>query len=171
MTPGRELRLVRSAGATLVELIITIVIISIAIAGVVGAFSVIAGRSADPLNQTRAIAIAQLYMDEIIARKYDENTPPGGTPKQNGCSIVTEESARSGYDDVDDYNAIAGESPRNADGLALAGTAYNGFTVSVAITCAGTEIGLANEDGKRVDITITDPSSQSYLFSGYRANF
>ena len=32
----------------------TIVIIGVAIAGVVGAFSLITGRSADPLNQTRA---------------------------------------------------------------------------------------------------------------------
>ena len=39
----------RHGGATLVELVITIVIIGVAIAGVVGAFSLIAGRSADPL--------------------------------------------------------------------------------------------------------------------------
>ena len=62
----------RHGGATLVELVITIVIIGVAIAGVVGAFSLIAGRSADPLNQTRAVALAQLYMDEILSRKYDD---------------------------------------------------------------------------------------------------
>ena len=50
-------------GATLVELVITIVIISVAIAGVVGAFALISGRSADPLNQTGAVALAQIYMD------------------------------------------------------------------------------------------------------------
>ncbi len=52
-------------GATLVELVMTIVIISVAIAGVLGAFSLLAGRSADPLNQTRAVSLSQLYADEI----------------------------------------------------------------------------------------------------------
>ena len=71
-------------GATLVELVITIVIISVAIAGTVGAFSLIAGRSAAPLNQTRAVALAQIYMDEILGRRYDEDTPVGGVPKEPG---------------------------------------------------------------------------------------
>lgn len=157
-------------GATLVELIITIVIIGVAIAGVVGAFALISGRSADPLNQTRAVSLAQLYMDEILSRKYDENTPQGGRPKHNGCTINTEESQRQDYDDVDDYNAIESALPENADGESL-GTAYSGFTVSVTITCAGAEVGLPDDEAKRIAITLTDPSSQSYLFTAYRANF
>lgn len=160
----------RQGGATLVELIITIVIISIAIAGVVGAFSLIAGRSADPLNQTRAVALAQLYMDEILSRRYGDDTPPGGVPKQSGCSIVTEESQREDYDDVDDYNAINNASPANADGDSL-GQAYSGFLVSVSVACAGGEVGLPGDDAKRIDITISDPSGQSYLFTAYRANY
>ncbi|SFR85053.1 MSHA pilin protein MshD [Marinobacter daqiaonensis] len=157
-------------GATLVELVITIVIISVAIAGVVGAFALISGRSADPLNQTRAVALSQLYMDEILSRRYDESTPPGGVPKQSGCSITTEESQREDYDDVDDYNAIDSAAPANADGDSL-GPAYSSFVVSVTVTCAGSELGLPNEEAKRIDITIVDPSSQDYLFTAYRANF
>ncbi|MCL7945987.1 type II secretion system protein [Marinobacter sp. ATCH36] len=160
----------KTAGATLVELVITIVIISVAIAGVVGAFSLIAGRSADPLSQTRAVALAQLYMDEILSRKYDDDTPPGGRPKRDGCSIDTEESDRKDYDDVDDYNAINNASPENADGESL-GPAYSSFTVSVTVTCAGGEVDLSDDEAKRIDITITDPSSQDYLFTAYRANF
>ena len=144
----------RHGGATLVELVITIVIIGVAIAGVVGAFSLIAGRSADPLNQTRAVALAQLYMDEILSRKYDDNTPVGGVPKQSGCTINTEEASRADYDDVDDYNAIADAAP-----------------VSITVECAGGEVGLAPADAKRVDLTITDPGGQGYSFSVYRANF
>lgn len=156
-------------GATLVELVMTIVIISVAIAGVVGAFSVITGRSADPLNQTRAVALSQLYMDEILSRNYDENTPPGGFPKHEGCSI-TGETDRKLYNDVDDYDGIDNEEPANADGDSL-GTAYSAFRVSVTVSCAGDEVGLAVADAKRIDITITDPSNQTYLFTAYRANF
>ncbi len=81
-------------GATLVELVITIVIISVAIAGVVGAFALISGRSADPLNQTRAVELAQLYMDEIITKKYDDATPQGGQPRYTGGVILARRGAR-----------------------------------------------------------------------------
>ncbi len=161
----------RSGGATLVELVITIVIINVAIAGVVGAFALLVGRSADPLNQTRAIALAQLYADEILARRYDDSTPPGGVPRWSGCTINTEEASRANYDDVDDYQAISGGPPTDAAGVSLDATAYQGFTVSISVACAGAEVALPDIDAKRVDITIQDPSGNAYLFTLYRANY
>lgn len=158
-------------GATLVELVITIVIISVAIAGVVGAFSLLAGRSADPLNQTRAIALAQLYADEIQSRRYSDGTPPGGTPRVPGCVILTEEPDRADYDDVDDYNAINNEVPRKADGADLDSAAYGSFRVTVDVACAGGEVALPPDDAKRIDITVLDPSGRAFAFSFYRVNF
>jgi len=159
-------------GATLVELVITIVIISVAIAGVVGAFGLITGRSADPLNQTRAVALAQLYMDEILSRRYDEDTPNGGVPRATGCAIGTDagETERADYDDVDDYNAITNAEPENAEGTPLIAD-YDNFRISIAVECAGSEVGLPNDDAKRIDLTVNDPSSQNYAFSVYKANF
>lgn len=158
-------------GTTLVELVITIVIISIAIAGVVGAFALIAGRSADPLNQTRAVALAQIYTDEILSKKYSESTPQGGVPRSTGCAINTEDADRKDYDDADDYNAINNETPRNAEGDLLDPVAYSGFSVSVSVVCAGSEVGLPDDDAKRIDVTIFDPSGQDYQFTAYRTNF
>lgn len=158
-------------GATLVELVMTIVIISIAISGVVGAFALITGRSADPLNQTRAVALAQVYMDEILSRKYDESTPVGGVPKHDGCTILTEENDRRDFDDVDDYHDLSDQPPENAEGIPLDATAYDSFSVSISVQCAGDEVGLADDDAKRIDIAITDPSNQTYRFTAYRANY
>jgi MSHA pilin protein MshD len=158
-------------GATLVELVITIVIISVAIAGVVGAFSLIAGRSADPLNQTRAVKLAQLYMDEILTQKYDDQTPQGGVPRYSGnCNIGTEsgESTRSMFDDVDDYHNLSGP-PATVTGAPLSG--YNGFTVSVTVACAGADVGLPASEAKRIELSIQAPGNQSFVFSAYRANF
>ncbi len=159
-------------GATLVELVITIVVISVAIAGVVGAFALIASRSADPLNQTRAVELAQLYMDEIITKKYDENTPQGGQPKYTGaCNIGADGGeSRATYDDVDDYNGISGEAPRGALGAL---TGYSGFEVSVAVQCAGDDpgVGLPASEAKRIDITVTIPGDSDFVFSAYKANF
>lgn len=159
-------------GATLVELVMTIVIISIAIAGVVGAFSLIAGRSADPLNQTRAIALSQLYFDEILSRKYDHNTPDGGVPREEGCNIGREagESDREDFNDVDDYDGLDESPPLDADGNPV-DAAYQNFRVQVTIACAGDEVGLPVDDAKRIRLTITDPAANDYVFTGYRGNF
>lgn len=157
-------------GATLVELVMTIVIISVAIAGVVGAFALISGRSADPLNQTRAVELAQLYMDEIISKKYDDATPQGGTPKYTGaCNIGPEGGeTRDTFDDVDDYHNTSDSPPESAEAVL---NGYSGFTVEVAVACAGDEVGLPESEAKRIDLAITAPGDQSFLFSAYRANF
>lgn len=163
----------RQSGVTLVELIITIVVLGIAIAGVVGAFAVITGRSADPLNQTRAITLSQLYMDEILTRYYDESTPLGGgrvAAADVDCATAGPEGeTRPTFDDADDYHGLADAPPKDSSGSDLAG--YGGFSVSVSVSCAGNEVAAATEDAKRVDVTITDPSGQDWLFTAYRANF
>lgn len=157
-------------GATLVELVMTIVIISVAIAGVVGAFALITGRSADPLNQTRAVELAQLYMDEIITKKYDDSVPQGGTPKYTGaCTIGSDGTETRGtYDDVDDYHDTTDSPPRNAE---EAVDGYDSFAVNVTVACAGDEVGLPDAEAKRIDLTITTPGGQTFSFSAYRANF
>lgn len=159
-------------GATLVELVMTIVIISIAIAGVVGAFSLIAGRSADPLNQTRAVALAQLYMDEILAKAFADQSPVGGGDTvATDCGTPGPEpgESRNDFNDVDDYHGL-NTAPEDSEEDSLLG--YSGFTVSITVSCAGSELSLAsNDDAKRVTIRITDPSRGDYLFSAYRVNF
>ena len=162
----------RQRGATLIELVMTIVILGIAIAGVVGAFALISGRSADALDQTRAVSLAQLYMDEILTKKFDDATPQGGVPKYTGACNVGPESGetRSTFDDVDDYDGLSNSPPATAQSVL---TGYNGFSVSVAVSCAGSEtgVGLANADAKRIDVTVIAPGSQDFIFSAYRANF
>lgn len=159
-------------GATLVELVMTIVIISVAIAGVVGAFGLISGRSADTLNQTRAVELAQLYIDEIITKKYDDATPQGGEPKYSGACNIGAESGenRSNFDDVDDYNGLTDDPPSNAQGP-LSG--YDDFVVNVSVSCAGDDpgVGLPASEAKRIDLTITIPGGNDFVFSAYRANF
>jgi MSHA pilin protein MshD len=158
-------------GATLIELVMTIVIISVAIAGVVGAFALITGRSADPLNQTRAVELAQLYMDEIITRKYDHNAPQGGVPRYSGpCNISTEEGAgnRGQFNDVDDYDGLSDSPPADAQSP-LSG--YNGFTVEVNVSCDAAGVDLPAGQAKRIDLTITAPGDQTFSFTAYKANF
>ncbi len=64
----------RSAGVTLVELIIAMVIIAAALGGLVAAFSTGNRASADPLILQQKVAIAESLMGEILLRPYGLDT-------------------------------------------------------------------------------------------------
>jgi MSHA pilin protein MshD len=57
-------------GFTLIELVIAMVVLSIAVIGVYSASSEISRRSAEPLLRTQALAIAQSTIVEIQAKKF-----------------------------------------------------------------------------------------------------
>ncbi len=59
-------------GMTLVELIITIVIIGIAAAALYSAMAAITGRSADPLLRQQSVMIAESYLSSALALPYDQ---------------------------------------------------------------------------------------------------
>jgi len=163
------------SGATLVELIITIVIISIALAGTIVAFSNVVGRSSDTLFQSRAIALAQAYLDEIMAQPFDRDTPEGGVPAYTDPCRVTGGSAadRDTFRSVDQYDDLTFSPPQLATG-AISEGGYDDFTVSISVSCVdpATELGNADiEQAKRIDLTISSPGNQSAVFSAYRSNF
>lgn len=60
------------SGMTLVELVITIVIIGIASAALFSAMAAITGRSADPMLRQQSLALAEAYLEAINTRPYAE---------------------------------------------------------------------------------------------------
>lgn len=62
----------RQQGLSLIELVIALVVFSIALTATLAAVATITVRSADPMIQTQALYIAQSYMDEILSRPADE---------------------------------------------------------------------------------------------------
>lgn len=77
----------KAAGFTLVELVLTIVILGFSVMILIPFFSSIT-HSPDPVLREKAIALGQAMMDEIIAKKWDENTPVGGGPVVTGETPV-----------------------------------------------------------------------------------
>ncbi len=166
-----------SRGFTLVELVITIAIMAIALLGVAYALQFSARYSADPLWQTKTVELVQAYTDEIFGKRYDELTPVGGTPACDPCSTALQSDAgetRQGgvnsFNDLDDYNGIDEQPPR--DSLGQDRPEYAGYRVAVTVSYAGTELGLSsNQDAKEVTVTVTPPGQQPLPFSFYRGNF
>lgn len=142
-------------GFSLVELILAIVIISVAVGGVMLVFVVAFTHSANPMQQQQAVAIAEGYLDEILARRYDD--PDGSNAGES----------RSTYDDVSDYNAIVNQSPpRDQDGNVLTG--LENYIVNVTVT--NSSIGPAGDTvpARRIDVQVTSPPLVDTTLSAYR---
>ncbi len=177
-------------GFSLVEMVVTLVVMAVVFAGVALVFYNTVRRSPEPVLNMRAAALGQAYLDEILTKRYDENSGQGGIPRCNStdpgsqpCSAslgpdVSPTNApalesRAEYDDVDDYNGLD-ESPP-IDALGNVRTGYTNYRVRVTVVYAGTGangLGLANvQDAKLVTVTVTSPLGDNMVFSGYRVNY
>lgn len=139
---------------TLIELVITIVILGIAAAAMFSAMAAITGRSADPMLRQQSLAIAEAYMEEITLQAFSD---PDGLA----------DCGRSCFDDVADYHNLA-EAPHDARGNAIA--ALSGYQVQVTVTPQniGPAPGVA---ALRIDVTVTDPAGQLLELAGYRTSY
>jgi|TARA_B110001454_G_scaffold29420_1_gene28761 MSHA pilin protein MshD len=156
-------------GFSLIELVITIVVIGIALTALSSSLFSGVGRNADPLWQSKATQLSQAYLDEILAMRYQEDSPLGGG-LVGTCSISGEDAGESrlarNYDDVDDYHNLV-ENPSFLDTTAASN--YSGYTVSIEVQCIGPTNAAAN-NSKLIAITITSPTNQNLVFSVFRAD-
>ena len=168
-------------GFSLVEMIVTILIISIATVGISSSLAFGLRHQSDGIWRTKAVALAEAYSEEISARRYDENTPNGGvpacSPTTTSCSSAAnfdDGEARGDFDDVDDYNGISDLPPQDAFGAPRPG--YNNYRVSVSVAYASaaqvTALGLADaSDAKIVTISVTPPGQADMSFTLLRSNY
>jgi MSHA pilin protein MshD len=80
----------RQNGFSLLETVIFIVVVGIALSGLISLFVQNTVSSADPFIRERAVAIAHAYMDEILGKGFDENTPLGGGCVESGSDSCTQ---------------------------------------------------------------------------------
>ncbi|KKK99920.1 prepilin-type N-terminal cleavage/methylation domain-containing protein [Rheinheimera mesophila] len=67
-----------SAGFTLIEIIIGIVVLAIALVVITSALGPLYKRSSDPWHQVRAAELGQSFLNEIMARAFDEASDKAG---------------------------------------------------------------------------------------------
>jgi MSHA pilin protein MshD len=149
--PATKNIFVTQAGVSLVELIVFIVVLSIALVALLGAFLQATTKNAEPLIRVRMLEAAQSQLDEIMALKYDANTPSGGVPACNSPGAAScNNTPDADMNDVDDYQAWSD-------------TPYAGYSRKVAITIGGST--------KLIQVTVTSPSGESITLAAERTNF
>lgn len=149
------------AGLTLVELIVAMVVISVALVGVMSVINFTTSHSADPVLRHQALAIAEAYMEEVILKEFlDPDT---------GDICPTKEANRALYDNVCDYNGLVDNGVRNQNGQAITGLENYRVSVAVAQESFGSSGNLV--DGLRIDVEVTDPAGESLTLISYRADY
>lgn len=143
------------SGVTLIELILSMVIIGIALVGILSVMNLTVGHSADPVVEHQAIAIAEAYLEEIQLQSYSD---PDGT---TACET------RASFDDVDDYNAscILTTVVQDQNGNPLANLAS--YSVSVVVDPPATISGI---NAKKITVTVSGPGVSSLALVGYKFN-
>lgn len=129
-------------GLTLAELVVVIAILAVAMVGVASGIFAAISRTSDVMVETRAVALAQSYLDEILGKRFDEQSAPRGIPPCNPCTAQSgfgtdgAEAERDDFDDVDDYQGLdEGDDPLNPllDSEGNPRPEYNGFRVTVDV--------------------------------------
>ena len=147
----------RQAGFSLIELIICIVILSIALTGVMSAITYANLYSGDPVRRQQAITLAQAKMEEILLRDfYDPDVPGTSCPPNDGF-----------LDNVCDFNGYTETPPAPLDNYTI--------TVSVVdsddLGTGGTQITGASNAVLRIDVTVTYDTGETVTLSAYRTGY
>lgn len=160
----------KQLGFSLIELVITIVVLGIALTALSSSLFNAVGKNADPLWQAKATQLSQAYLDEILAMKYQDDSPlEGGSV--GSCAISgpeTGETSRSLFDDVDDYHGLS-ETATFLDTTSGLASTYSGYNISIQVTCVD-HLGNTSNDSKLIELTVTSPTNESLIFSAYRAD-
>ncbi|MRV71485.1 prepilin-type N-terminal cleavage/methylation domain-containing protein [Duganella sp. FT92W] len=148
----------RQRGTTLVELIIAMVIIGVAVAGVLQVFNVTTIASADPIVQKQLRVVAEGMMDEIQRQPFAASTNTASV----GC-------ARNTFNDVMDYNGYSPGMICLVTGDQVMELA--GMTISVTVAAdTNNTLGLGTSDAYVITVK-TARGNNSFTLTGWRANY
>jgi MSHA pilin protein MshD len=186
---------------SLVELIVFIVIVSVAVAGVLLALNLTTRASADPLTQKQALAIAEALLEEVQLRSFTFCDPDDAnaatatraqldsavTPPQVGCAATVEAMGPEGetrpatgvtpFDNVNDYHVAGGfvVTPiSDITGTGIAGLENYTATVTVAPQGLGAVAGTDGSGAPQsllITVSVTGPAGASARLDGYRLRY
>jgi len=151
-------------GFTLIEVVVLIVVIGIAMAGVLLIFQNTVGRSADPQISKQSLAIAEAMLDEILLTAYVNDGPPASGKRED-------------FNEVSDYAGYSTTGVKDIKDVAVPGLDLYDVLVAVATqTLSGSSTPPPAvpdvTESKRVTVTVTyRPTNTSVSLDGYRLKY
>ncbi|CAK2656074.1 MSHA pilin protein MshD [Vibrio crassostreae] len=185
-------------GMTLIEMIVAIVILGIAMLSFTSFLVPQISDSASAHYQTRAVALGQSFMSQILARDFDQNSDPNGGEvrcgegdvgsQQEQCTLPSQlgadgETQLRDFNDVDDFIGCwyteTTQSQCSVGPLwplqSVLGDdvqeSYRNFRVEIDVVYDG----ALDSDGvghlKRINMTIFAGQSGRFVLTAYKGNF
>jgi len=178
----------RQGGVSLIELIMFIVIVSIALVGILSIMNVTTRSSADPLMRKQAMAIAESLLEEIELQAFtycfptdsnadSANSSADCTGGVAGSEDVLPAAARvsnqlgvvRNANNVSDYHRLSLPVIYDMSGANLGLSKYS---ASVFMTQVGALFALSsNADALKIDVSVTDPAGGQTVLTGYRFRY
>lgn len=153
-------------GFTLIEMVVFIVVISVALSSTLLLFNQSTVQSVEPISQSRALQCAKAKLEEISLRKYSGSSPTGGIPAcgsgQTGAVACEGIGASTEFDDIGDYHNQIDTSLTNCS-----------ITVTVSQANSDLSVGGLNSAHvvlRRIDVEASSGKSIIKL-SSYRGNY
>jgi MSHA pilin protein MshD len=181
----------RQRGISLIELIMFIVIVSLALAGILSVMNLVTRSSADPLVHKQALAIAESLLEEVELMPFTYCDPDdasavtataavvGGT----GCNATMEGIGTEGvegryaapqFDNVTDYAGFAMGAGAVVD--ITGASAVGGYAATIGVAPAdiggivATDVNGAAQ-ALQITVTVTGPDGVPVVLDGYRTRY
>lgn len=165
-------------GLTLVELIVFMVVVSAALAGVLQIFVQAGASSADPMVRRQALASAEALMQEVQLMPFtfcDPNDAAVDTATAAGdCTLAEAIGPEAGetryggtqFDNVNDYHGFSMSGIKDISNTATTG--LEGYSASVSVAAAALGSISAGGDALQITVTVTGPGGHSVSLQGWR---
>lgn len=186
-------------GISLVELIMFIVIVSVALAGILLVMDTVTRGSADPLIHKQSLAIAESLLEEVELMPFtycDPDDPAAATAdsaadcsagmdqNKGGAALTTPTpatenrwSASDPFDNVADYGGFVMNSgicdiTNTAPTCTAPIAGLSAYRAAVDVSRAGSALGLASNDfALRITVTVTGPDGVGVVVEGIRTRY
>lgn len=153
-------------GASMIELILFIMIISVALAGILLVMNNVSGRSADTLIRKQSLAVAASLLEEIELQDFISASSGSAVCPHNQ---VTAANRVSGYHIVCDYNGFNMPTGiTDVNGVAVTGLGSYSATVTVVAAALGS---IAAGSAVQITVTVTDPQGNPAQVVAYRTAY
>ena len=191
----------RQRGISLVELIMFVVIVGVAEAGVLSIFNIATLKSADPAARKQLQAIAEAMLQEVQLMPFtycdpdDANAATAGAATVGGANCAatveaigpeageTRYNAANPFDNVNDYHGFDTSTATPSGVADLSGTAIAGlagYRAQVSVTAqvlgpGGSQVPANDGNGRPqsllIEVTATSPRGETLSLSGYRTRY
>ncbi|MGC2165886.1 MAG: type II secretion system protein [Gallionella sp.] len=189
----------RQRGISLIELIMFIVIVSVALAGILGVMNIVTRNSADPLIHKQALAIAESLLEEVELMPFtfcdpndvnaasavgasdcstgmDQNK--GGAPLTSATPATENRWLSSDpFDNVADYGGFVMDTgicdiTNTTRTCTTPISGLGGYQARVDVTRTGSALGLGSDDvALRISVTVSGADGVPVTMDGIRARY